>query len=174
MKVVLTGRPGIGKTTVVKKVVSRFKGDICGFFTEEIRDESGRRKGFVVVDVDGNRALLASKEGNSPYRVGSYSVFVEEFEKIALPQLERAIREKIPAIIDEIGKMELFSDRFELYVREIFSDDDISTLATVPLKNIHPVVSWIKRLPQVLLIEVNYTNRDLLPDEIIKILERSV
>jgi len=174
MKIVLTGKPGIGKTTVVKKVVEHFKDKACGFFTEEIRDREGKRRGFAVVTLDGKRGVLASKEGSSPFRVGSYHVFIEEFEKIALPQLEKALHEKCLTVIDEIGKMELFSDRFEKIVREVFSTKDLPVLATVPLKNVHPVVSWIKRLPDVLLVEVTYSNRGTLPEKIINLLEKDI
>ncbi|NPA58376.1 MAG: NTPase [Aquificae bacterium] len=175
MKIVLTGKPGIGKTTVVKKVAERFKDRAKGFYTEEIRDRTGRRTGFKAVSLDGREVLLASKEGSSPFKVGSYSVFVEDFERFAVPILKEALEEGTPLIvIDEIGKMELFSDNFEKAVREVFSAEDVNVVATVPLKNFHPVVSWIKRRPDSLLIEVNRENRDGLPDRIVKMLEKSL
>ncbi|WP_457639229.1 NTPase [Persephonella sp.] len=171
MKIALTGKPGVGKTTIIKKVVNRFKDRVTGFFTEEIRDKNGKREGFKVVTTDGRQTILAEKGAVSPFSVGSYGVFIENFEKLALPILQEALKNRI-IVIDEIGKMGLFSDRFEKIVREIFSDKDTTVLATLPYKNIHPLVSWIKRNPDVLLFTVTEKNRDILPDKITEILEK--
>jgi nucleoside-triphosphatase len=55
----LTGRPGVGKTTVIRAVVARLHGKAGGFYTEEIR-ERGRRTGFRLVALDGTTGTLAS------------------------------------------------------------------------------------------------------------------
>lgn len=52
---------GVGKTTLVQKVwetISSTGVNIHGFCTEEVR-ESGRRVGFDVVAVNGQRGILA-------------------------------------------------------------------------------------------------------------------
>ena len=55
----LTGRPGCGKTTVVRRVVERLSGQcLAGFYTQEVR-ESGRRVGFEAVGLAGSRMMLA-------------------------------------------------------------------------------------------------------------------
>ncbi len=172
MKVVLTGKPGIGKTTVIKKIALQLKGKAEGFYTEEFRDKEGKREGFYVITLDGKKTLLASKNIKTPFKVGSYSVNLEEFEETVLPALKRALNSRNIIIIDEIGKMELFSDRFAQIVKDIFSDENTTVIATVPIKNIHPVVSWIKKRPDVLLFEVDYKNRDTLPQKILNILEK--
>ena len=172
MKVVLTGKPGTGKTTVIKKVVLQLKEKAEGFYTEEFRDKTGKREGFNVITLDGKKILLASKKIKTPFKVGSYSVNLEEFEETVLPALKRALNSRSIIIIDEIGKMELFSDRFAQIVKDIFSDENTTVIATVPVKNIHPIVSWIKKRPDVLLLEVDYKNRDTLPQKILNILEK--
>ncbi len=172
MKILLIGKPGIGKTTIIKKVALRLKGKAEGFYTEEFRDKTGKREGFNVITLDGKKTLLASKKINTPFKVGSYSVNLEEFEETVLPALKKALNSKNIIIIDEIGKMELFSDRFAQIVKDIFSNENTTVIATVPAKNIHPVVSWIKKRPDVLLLEVDYKNRDTLPQKILNILEK--
>jgi len=167
VKVLLTGKPGIGKTTVVKKVVRELGG--YGFYTEEWR-EKGRRKGFYLVLLHGGKFVLAEKEKESPFRVGRYAVFPEVMEE-AVREIEEGIRKGKIIVMDEIGKMELFSREFREMVRKVFSHD-VSVLATVPVSRI-PLVEEIKRRKDIKLFEVTVYNRDELPEKIMKIfLER--
>ena len=163
MKLFLTGIPGIGKTTVVKKVYSMAPDRFAGFWTQEIR-EKDRRLGFEIVTTEGHRAPLAHVEFDSPHRVGRYGVDVRGFEEVVMPLLENALhrRDKI-ILVDEIGKMELLSRRFAEWVKEMLNSD-VSVLATIPIKDVHPLVSKIRREYPV--IEVTLKNRNDLPREI--------
>ncbi|WP_457642119.1 NTPase [Persephonella sp.] len=174
MKIVLTGKPGIGKTTVIKKVMNFLGEQAVGFYTEDYRDKTGKRKGFKIITSDGNEEILADKSIKSKYRVGSYGVNLEGFEKIVIPILEKVLkdRERI-LIIDEIGKMELFSEKFVRLIKKIFDDKYRTIVATVPVKDVHPVVGWIKKLPDAVLIEVIYENRDKLSGKIVELLSQS-
>jgi nucleoside-triphosphatase len=168
VKVALTGRPGIGKTTAVKRVVELLSGRAEGFWTEEVR-RGGRRWGFKVVRTDGVECPLASVEGNSPYRVGRYRVFVDEFERCAVPFLrELLIKKPYLTVIDEVGKMELLSKEFENLCRRVLEEDG-NFLITLPLKNFHPLISEFKRRFKV--IHLTLENRDKVPLEIVRILE---
>ncbi len=172
MKVLLTGKPGIGKTTVVKKVVEKLKDKVIGFWTEDIRDRTGRRTGFKIITTEGDETILASVYMmDTPYTVGRYSVDINSFEKTVIPVLEKALRSEKIVVIDEIGKMELFSKRFENLIREIFDKKD-KILATVPVKNVHPLVKELKERHDCLLIEVNLSNRNSLPEKIIELLNK--
>ena len=112
MYVLLTGPPGVGKTTLVKKVVETLltkKQDsrkIDGFFTEEVRDENQTRKGFDVVSINNlsNRKPLALANAPPALRgpkVGKYTVMIEDFESVALKSMSQDVD---ILIIDEIGK----------------------------------------------------------------------
>lgn len=172
MKILLTGKPGVGKTTVVKKVVQKLKDKVIGFWTEDIRDKLNKRTGFKIVTTEGTEAILASKYlFETPYKVGSYYVDVETFEKVVIPVLEKALKEDKTVVIDEIGKMELFSKRFISVVEEIFEKKE-KILATVPIKDVHPFVKKVKERKDVLLIEVTLSNRNYLPEKIIQMLEK--
>jgi len=93
---------------------------VLGFFTEEVRNEAGDRIGFDVVTLDGQqRAALARVEelsaaADGAPRVGKYVVDIASFESVTLPCLALAAEGKQPQLllIDEMGKMEAFSDRF--------------------------------------------------------------
>lgn len=68
----LTGRPGIGKTTVMRRIAAFLTGwRLGGFYTEEIR-ESGQRQGFRVVTFEGVQKIMAHSRIHSPCRVGKY------------------------------------------------------------------------------------------------------
>ena len=77
MKLLLTGDPGCGKTTVLRRLVERLRDriPITGFLTVELR-EGGRRRGFGGVTIDGGEFLLAHRDTGGDLRVGGRDVFV--------------------------------------------------------------------------------------------------
>ncbi len=115
----ILGRPGVGKTTLVKKIAVSFPGFFRGFYTEEIRERE--RLGFRVVTLSGKRGILAHVEGTSPFSVGRYKVFVSNFESVVCAELEKALEEKSPLLLDEVGKMELCSSWFTEWFRRAWS-----------------------------------------------------
>ena len=82
---------------------------LAGFTTSDIR-RGGRRTGFVITGMGGLERLLAVRGGPGP-KVGSYGVDVRAFEEVALLELENGLELGATLVIDEIGKMELLSDR---------------------------------------------------------------
>src|ERR1043166_4748870 len=111
MRLFLTGSPGVGKTTVVRRIVEQLDGFTCaGFYSEEMR-QRGQRIGFRVVTLNGEEGLLASV-GRTPPTVGKYSVHMKEFENLVLPELAPQTTPADLYVIDEIGKMELLSRQF--------------------------------------------------------------
>ncbi|TCK06435.1 NTPase [Phorcysia thermohydrogeniphila] len=170
LKVVLTGKPGVGKTTAVKRVVERLGEKAVGFWTEEIR-KSGKRWGFKVVRTDGEEELLASVDFNSPFRVGRYRVNVEGFEETVVPFLERALTETEKVlIVDEVGKMELLSQKFVKLVEKLLNSEN-RALLTIPVKDVHPIIRRIRSFKGSVVISLTVENRDSVPDKVLKLLE---
>jgi len=169
--ILLTGLPGVGKTTLIKKLAAQLKSSgAAGFFTEEIR-EGLFRKGFKVETLNGKTGVLAHVDIESPYRVGKYKVNLEEFEKVGVDTLERSLLEKKRLIvIDEIGKMELFSSRFQDQVLQALNSQAV-VVATIG-KIANPLIDSIKQRGDVKLIEININNRDKLAEEIVKMLAK--
>jgi len=151
----LTGRPGTGKTSLVRQAVAELKGKAGGFYTEEIRVQ-GTRLGFKLTTLDGQEAVLAHVNFKSRYRVGKYGVDIDALERVGVPALAEAIRQCDVIVIDEIGKMELFSNRFREVVLEAVNSGK-PVLGTIML-NPHPWADDIKRQPQVKLVEVTRTD----------------
>lgn len=167
MKVCLTGRPGVGKTTVILRVLKGFKGRAGGFITLEVR-EGKQRVGFKVMDLQGKEALMAHLAFPGP-KVGKYGVKVEAFEKVALPALQGAIEGADLIVVDEIGKMELLSEGFRTLIHEALRADK-PLLGTLSIAK-DPFLEEIRRMPGVSLIEVTPANRELLPSWILRDLE---
>ncbi len=160
--ILITGLPGVGKTTLIKNIVEALK-DLrpVGFYTAEIR-EGGIRKGFELISLDGRKGLLSHTDIQSPHRVGKYKVDVKGFEAFlgSIPLLNPSTR---LVIIDEIGKMECFSERFKECLIECLNSEKW-VLATIALKG-SGFIEEIKRRHDIKFFEITQRNRDsLLPD----------
>jgi nucleoside-triphosphatase len=155
----LTGRPGVGKTTVIKAVARALGEQADGFYTEEIR-ESGRRRGFRLVGLRGERGVLAHVKfkGYGRPTVGQYGVDVPTLDQIGATAIERAASQRLVVIIDEIGKMELFSETFKSAVLTTL-DGQSPVIATV-MAGPHPWVDDLRARPGVTLWELTLENRD--------------
>jgi len=163
-KILLTGMPGCGKTTAVMRIIENFDPKkMSGFYTQEIR-RGGNREGFKWRCLDGREGTLAHINIKGQAKVGRYGVDIEGFEKLVVPVLE-ADAELI--VIDEIGKMECFSEKFTAVVRKLFESDK-AVLATVALKGAD-LISEVKEFANVKIFNLSRQNCDEVVSEILKL-----
>ncbi|HID18300.1 TPA: NTPase [Candidatus Bathyarchaeota archaeon] len=112
----LTGLPGSGKTTVMLRVAERVKAEgfrVGGMVTREVR-RGGVRVGFEVMDLaTGKVGVLARVGGGAGPRVGKYRVNIQDLEGVGVEAINRALKEADVVFVDEVGPMELYSERFK-------------------------------------------------------------
>ena len=159
----ITGVPGIGKTTLIKKLSEELRDlNPVGFYTSEIR-ERGVRKGFELVSLDGKKAILSHTGIKSPHRVGKYRVDVKGFEEF-LDTIPFLSSQTACIIVDEIGKMECFSDKFRRIMKEILDSEKL-VIATIAIKG-GGFIEQIKKRQDAKLFELTQSNRESLLLEI--------
>jgi nucleoside-triphosphatase len=145
----LTGRPGVGKTTIVNRLYEHYakRGlKIEGMTTREVR-EAGARTGFKITDLSsGQEGWLAKKELTAGPRVGSYAVASDDLEKIGVAALERSMKGTADlVIVDEIGPMEMTSTPFRNIISRVLNGDR-AVVATVKFGSRYPEVesTWMR------------------------------
>jgi nucleoside-triphosphatase len=161
--ILITGPPGIGKTTFIIKLVDELRDlRVAGFYTTEIR-EAGIRKGFELVSLDGRKSILSHVDIRSESRVGRYGVDVKRFEAF-LDSLDLARSDADILVIDEIGKMETHSRQFRQLITQLL-DSRKPVVATIALRG-EGFILELKRRPDVRLIEITAANRESLVLEV--------
>ncbi|MFP4346406.1 MAG: nucleoside-triphosphatase [Anaerolineales bacterium] len=162
----LTGHPGIGKTTIIKEVLEKLGARAGGFYTQEISGPGGR-KGFELITLDGKRTILAHKElrGRTAPRVGRYGVDVKALDRVGVRALRRAMEAGKVVVVDEIGRMELFSPTFQTTVMEAILGPNV-ILGTILLKP-HPHADLFKSLAPVTVWEVEERNRKRMAQQVV-------
>jgi len=167
-KVLITGAPGIGKTSLVKSFAERIKGvQIAGFVTEEVRGKKGRT-GFLLRKLDGSKEVefaTSGGKGKKGKRVGKYHVDVDMFEEAALECIAYHPEYNL-YVIDEIGPMECLSRMFCETAKMLIKSDRVAVLATVA-KGGHPFIRDIIRMPGTEVIELTGSGHERIEDELL-------
>ena len=140
-----------------------------GFFTEEIR-ESGKRTGFQIKTLEGRTGILSHVDQESSYRVGRYGVNLEDLEAVAVPAILPRGGAGEMIVIDEIGTMELFSEKFKAAVIQVL-DSQANVIATIKQGG-HHLIKKIMNRPDVELLELSLKNRGEIPEQIADSLSR--
>lgn len=162
----LTGEPGIGKTSLLQKVakaVNKEGWQAGGIYCPEIRD-NGKRTGFEMVDIISHeRAILAHVNANGGEPFGKYKVQTHHIAEICHKAFSRAFQEAHYLLIDEIAPMELSSTVFKQHVQTAL--DRHQPLLAVIHRNNTGFLGAVKGRDDVQLKEMTINNRDTLLTE---------
>lgn len=173
-KILITGPPRCGKSTLVSKLIEYFIDEknyiVYGFLTPEVRKDQ-ERLGFDIVDIYTKKSYqLARVESiKSKYHVGKYNVFIEELDKYLENFVDFEQKKINLIIIDEIGKMELYSEKFQMLIKELFLSKK-SIIATIGKKLQHPLRQFLINLPTVELLTLNRQNSQLIFERVISLI----
>ncbi|MEW6418648.1 MAG: NTPase [Nitrospirota bacterium] len=172
----ITSLPGVGKTTLIKEILDELKLDAGGFYTSEIV-EKGVRKGFKIIALDsglrissvqGREGILAHQDIKSRYKVSKYGVNLKDLEEIGVKSILDALRENKICVIDEIGTMELFSEKFKEAVLDALNSQN-KVLGTITLKP-NPFCEKIKQRKDTKIFYLTRNNREKIKEAIKKLL----
>ena len=161
----LTGVPGVGKSTIVRRVAERLQllgARVGGMTSGELRSGS-TRVGFEIRNLStGLTGVLAHVSQQDGPRVGKYHVNSRDLDRIGAEAVQDAINAADLVVIDEVGPMELTSERFKEAVQAALACGR-AVLGTVHRNAQDPVVRTIKSTPGIEVIEVTRDNRSTLP-----------
>lgn len=169
----IKGKPGSGKTSLIIKIVKSLKNKTAqgrvattgGFYTQEIR-EGKNRVGFAVKTLDGEDKILSHVGFKSGPKVGKYRIDINAIDKLIVGSIEEAIRNKDIVIIDEIGKMEMFSGDFKSAVKNAL-DSQKRVLATIPVYS-NTFLASLNARNDIEIFNLDVDNRDGLVEDILK------
>ena len=125
MNIFITGNPRCGKSTLIQKILDEIPDEkLSGFITPEIRVK-GLRQGFKIIDLASRKEeILASVNIKQGPGVSRYRVSIEGIDTIMDKFLE-SYGDSEYVIIDEIGMMEFYSNKFRETVRVMLDSDKI-------------------------------------------------
>jgi nucleoside-triphosphatase len=167
--ILLTGPPGCGKTTAIRKVLERLEVEAHGFFTQEMR-EGGRRTGFKLITLGGQEGVLAHTSIGGEARVGKYGVDLSVMDGIAVDAIREGIAAAGLIVIDEIGPMELLSAKFRSVVIEAL-EADLPLLGTI-MRRRSPFADRLKARQDVRVIEMRRGTTESIVEQIMVHLSR--
>jgi len=166
----LTGAPGVGKTTVLIETAEALKAQgvsVGGMISREARIGNAR-VGFEITDLTNNKHgwLAHVNQKNGP-QVGKYRVNLQDLENIGARAIVEAVEKCAVVAVDEIGPMELYSQRFKQAVRQALNSQKL-VLAVVHAKAKDPLIDQAKQREDAEIFTVTLTNRDDLPEKLRK------
>jgi len=166
--ILLTGKPGTGKTSAIRSIVRELDpSSIAGFWSKEIR-EDGRRVGFAIETISGKLGTLAHVNLKQGPKVSKYRVNIDDIDSIICPELVMARESNRLIIIDEIAKMELFSEKFKNEVRRCL--DTCRVVGTIQERRL-PFLDEVRSRNDVVILELTITNRDQIPLQVLELLD---
>lgn len=177
-KIGITGMPSVGKTQTLIKIIGSLEKHgyvVQGMITEPIIKKNNRI-GFDVVNWQTKeKEVFAHIDYETKEKVGIYGVDIAALEKVGVPAVEHAIKDdKVDVIIiDEVGKMEMLSEKFCEVVIEAL-DSDKPVMVTLHKKSRTPLLQDVRRRDDIRILEVTPVNRNLLPYKIEKIMEEKL
>lgn len=184
--IILTGMPKSGKSTLLAGLVEKILNK-RGFLTREItigeeddtegvgEEKKKERVGFEVVGDNGYTQRLAhvNFNFNQAHRVGRYGIFVVGFEAFINQQRFSEFSGEEILYIDEIGQMQLYSDKFKDLVRRCLDSDNLF-LGTMTAVYHNYFIKEIRNRGDIEVFEVTPENREYVREKLEKLFDEFI
>jgi nucleoside-triphosphatase len=166
----ITGRPAVGKTTVLLNAANELKNrgySVGGMLSREVR-EKGTRVGFEIIDFSkGNTGWLAHINQPVGPQVSKYRVNLDDLYQIGVKAIQNALKEAEVVVVDEIGPMELFSQTFKQAIKDTVNSQKL-VLGVIHHSARDPIIDSIKKRDDTEIVDVTPENRQSLHNILIQ------
>lgn len=174
--ILLTGDPGVGKSTLLQKIYSSSPQIFNGIVAKEIRNKDDDRVGFASDTFAGSSEIVFThKQFNFPTKVADYSVDISALDKIAdmlSSELHLADTNRCILLFDEIGWMQTFSEKLKSEIERALDSDVPSIMSIKQDDSVSPWLTKIKQRDDVEIISMSEANRDVALAELNKFIEK--
>jgi len=170
-KILLTGRPGVGKTTLLIETIKELEGrglKVGGMVSQEVRSGNAR-VGFEIIDlVSRQKGWLAHVEQPVGPQIGKYRVNLRDLVEIGVSAINRAAADSTISVIavDELGPMELCSEEFKAAVEKAIEVGK-PLIGTIHYKARSTLIDQIRSNPDIRILEITLDNRSYIKTTIL-------
>ncbi len=172
MHVLITGQRGVGKTTLINRVIQELNLPVFGFQTrkEDILADSG--KGSPVHIYEAGKEQIPMPENLISYsKARNHDLMKEAFDRYAL-KLQEPIPTGHIVLLDELGFMEAVSERFCNAVLSLL-DSPTPLIASVRDKDV-PFLNRVRSHENCRCFTVTEENREALFTEILNFFRKEI
>lgn len=182
INILLTGLPGVGKSTLFEKVLKAYKSPMRGLLTREIRlgADTGRL-GFQMGSLRKKRRpgtgfvfygnVIAHVNYSKERAVSRYGVDVAAINALCTSYLNQNSKPGTLLYADEIAQMQLFSSNFPLLVIK-YLDAPNTAIMTLSAVFHNSLTDEIRKRKDVMIIEVTPQNREMLQGFILGLISK--
>ena len=176
LKIGISGVIGIGKTETLKRIIDMLEEEeisIGGMITEPILEDN-RQMGFQVMDWETKeKAVFAHLNLDTSLKIRGYGVDLDALNEVGVKAVENAARKNDVILVDEIGKIEVESDKFNNVVKNVMNINKPMIL-TFNKKSRNPLLQDIRRRDDVRILELTEVNKDLLPYKVVNLFSSKI
>ncbi len=165
MHTLIVGPRGVGKSTLIGKVLNSLDRDVFGFETKKEDGLADELLGSPIYIYDAGAERVQTADNLLGYCKNHRSnPYVEGFDRYA-PRLRRPVPEGYLVLLDELGFMEAKSEEFCSAVMALL-DGDAPVIAAVKDKDV-PFLEAVRSHPKCRCFYITEDNRDALFEEVL-------
>ena len=161
----LTGKIGVGKSTILKNALKKIDLSVGGYVTERIFESYYRK--YIVKSLYDNKEKYTIIKVDS--RDNSKKSFMEAFENGVVSILDKSLKYRDVIVLDELGPAE---NDIDIFTSKVFEILDSKKIVFGVLKDDNcKFINDIKDRDDVIVITVTEENRDFILEEVVEILK---